>query len=90
MMNSCKMKVGAYIRLSKEDEKEGESESVTNQRELILKYVNQNNLGECEFFIDDGYSGGNFERPNFKRMIDEIEAGNIKTVITKDRFYRNK
>ena len=84
MMNSCKMKVGAYIRLSKEDEKEGETESVTNQRELILKYVNQNNLGECEFFIDDGYSGGNFERPNFKRMIDEIEAGNIKTVITKD------
>lgn len=51
MMNSCKMKVGAYIRLSKEDEKEGESESVTNQRELILKYVNQNNLGECEFLL---------------------------------------
>lgn len=77
-------KNAAYIRLSKEDEKEGESESVTNQKELIQKYVEQNNLGSCEFFIDDGYSGGNFERPNFKRMIEEIEQGNITTVITKD------
>lgn len=77
-------KVAAYIRLSKEDEKEGESESVSNQRELIKKYVLQNNLGTCEFFIDDGYSGGNFERPSFKRMIYEIENGNITTVITKD------
>ena len=87
-MDLCRTKVGAYIRLSKEDEKEGkfekESESVTNQKALIKKYVEQNNLGECEFFIDDGYSGGNFERPNFKKMIDEIESGNIKTVITKD------
>ena len=77
-------KVAAYIRLSKEDEKEGESESVSNQKDLIQKYVLQNNLGICEFFIDDGYSGGNFERPNFKKMICEIENGNITTVITKD------
>lgn len=74
----------AYIRLSKEDEKEGESESVTNQKELIRKYVEQNNLGICEFFIDDGYSGGNFERPQFKEMINKIENGEISTVITKD------
>ena len=78
------LKVAAYIRLSKEDEKEGESESVSNQKDLIQKYVLQNNLGICEFFIDDGYSGGNFERPNFKKMICEIENGNITTVITKD------
>lgn len=80
----CNPKVAAYIRLSKEDEKEGESESVSNQKDLIQKYVLQNNLGTCEFFIDDGYSGGNFERPNFKKMICEIENGNIATVITKD------
>lgn len=80
----CGPKVAAYIRLSKEDEKEGESESVSNQRDLIKKYATQNNLGTCDFFIDDGYSGGNFERPNFKRMIEEIEQGNITTVITKD------
>ena len=65
-------KIAAYIRLSKEDEKKGESESITNQRELIKNYVNKKNLGECEFFVDDGYSGGNFERPQFKKMIEEI------------------
>ena len=65
-------KTAAYIRLSKEDEKNGESESITNQRELIKNYVNKNELGECEFFVDDGYSGGNFERPQFKKMIEEI------------------
>ena len=65
-------KTAAYIRLSKEDEKKGESESITNQRELIKNYVNKNELGECEFFVDDGYSGGNFERPQFKKMIEEI------------------
>ena len=65
-------KIAAYIRLSKEDEKKGESESIINQRELIKNYVNKNELGECEFFVDDGYSGGNFERPQFKKMLEEI------------------
>lgn len=77
-------KVAAYIRLSKEDEKEGESESIINQRELIKKYVAENKLGECNFYVDDGYSGGNFERPQFKELIKEIEKENICTVITKD------
>ena len=77
-------KIAAYIRLSKEDEKKGESESITNQRELIKNYVNKNELGECEFFVDDGYSGGNFERPQFKKMIEEIGKGKINIVITKD------
>lgn len=77
-------KVAAYIRLSKEDEKEGESESITNQKELIKRYVDENKLGECKYFVDDGYSGGNFERPQFKELIEEIEKGNISTVITKD------
>ncbi len=83
-MRTYYSKVAAYIRLSKEDEKEGESESVSNQKELIKKYIEQNNLGKFEFFIDDGYSGGNFERPKFKELINEIENGNISTVITKD------
>lgn len=77
-------KIAAYIRLSKEDEKEGESESIKNQKELIKKYIEENKLEECEFFVDDGYSGGNFERPQFKELIKEIEKGNISTVITKD------
>ena len=78
------MNIVAYIRLSKEDEKKGESESITNQKELIKKYVEENKIGECKFFIDDGYSGGNFERPQFKELIKEIEKGNVSTVITKD------
>ena len=77
-------KIAAYIRLSKEDEKEGESESVSNQKELIKKYIEQNNLGKFEFFIDDGYSGGNFERPKFKELINEIY------IKIRERFYRNK
>ena len=83
-MSTYYPKIAAYIRLSKEDEKEGESESVSNQKELIKKYTEQNNLGKCVFFVDDGYSGGNFERPKFKEMINKIENGNITTVITKD------
>lgn len=78
------LNVAAYIRLSKEDEKEGESESIINQKELIKKYIEENKLGKCKYFVDDGYSGGNFERPQFKELIKEIEKGNISTVITKD------
>lgn len=76
--------IAAYIRLSKEDENKGESESITNQKELIKEYVEKTKIGKCKYFIDDGYSGGNFERPRFKEMIKEIEKGKIKTVITKD------
>ena len=77
-------KIAAYIRLSKEDEKHCESESIVNQKELIKKYAEQNKMGQCEYFVDDGYSGGNFERPQFKKLIKEIEKGNISTVITTD------
>ena len=78
------LNVAAYIRLSKEDEKEGECESIITQKELIKKYIEENKLGKCKYFVDDGYSGGNFERPQFKELIKEIEKGNISTVITKD------
>lgn len=77
-------KIAAYIRLSKEDEKKGESESVINQKEIIKKYIEENKMENCNFYVDDGYSGGNFERPEFKRMVKEIESKNICVVITKD------
>lgn len=77
-------KIAAYIRLSKEDEKKGESESVINQKEIIKKYIEENKMENCNFYVDDGYSGGNFERPEFKRMVKEIESENICVVITKD------
>ncbi len=78
-------RVGAYIRLSKEDDSlNNESVSVVNQRMLITDYCKHNNLDIYKFYIDDGYSGSNFERPAFKEMIDDIENHYIDTIITKD------
>lgn len=82
-MNNC-YKVALYIRLSKEDEKEGESESVTNQKSLLLEFVKQNGYELVGIYIDDGYTGTNFDRPNFQRMIKDIELGKINMVVTKD------
>ena len=77
--------VGIYIRLSREDEeKTYESESITNQKSLLLQYVKENNLRVYDIYVDDGYSGTNFDRPGFKRLIDDIESKKINMVITKD------
>lgn len=80
----CKNRVAAYIRLSKEDDNKIESESVSNQRDIIAEYVKKNDFKIYDYYIDDGYSGGNFERPSFKRMIQDIEKKKIDIVITKD------
>lgn len=77
--------VGLYIRLSREDEdKTLESESITNQKSLLLQYVKENNLRVYDIYIDDGYSGTNFDRPDFNRLLGDIESGKINMVITKD------
>ena len=71
-INKVKYNVAIYIRLSREDEKTGESESVINQRSLLLRYVKENNLNLVDIYIDDGYSWTNFERPEFQRMLVDI------------------
>ena len=77
--------VGLYIRLSREDDdKVLMSESITNQKSLLLQYVKENNLKVYDIYIDDGYSGTNFERPDFNRLLKDIELGKINMVITKD------
>ena len=79
--------VAIYIRLSKEDEKDGkerDSESVANQRNLLVKFVKDNGYELVNIYIDDGFTGTNFERPQFKQMIKDIELGKINMVITKD------
>jgi len=73
-----------YIRLSKEDENEGPSESVNNQKSLLNEFVLQHRLSVYDTYIDDGWSGTNFDRPNFQRMIADIEARKVNMVITKD------
>jgi len=76
--------VGLYIRLSKEDGDVKESESVVNQRSLLIKYVREKEFKLVDIYIDDGYSGLTFDRPDFKRMIADIENNKINMVITKD------
>lgn len=80
-----------YLRLSRDDDLEGESNSISTQRMMLRKYAEQNNFKIVDEYVDDGYSGTDFDRPSFKRMIVDIENGKINTVITKDlsRLGRN-
>lgn len=80
-------RVGLYIRLSESDEGksyESESESIINQRNLLIDYVKSNGFTLVDEYVDDGFTGTNFDRPGFKRLIDDIECGRINCVITKD------
>ena len=78
-------KVGLYIRLSREDGDKEESSSITNQREILKRFVGENdNFVIVKEYVDDGWTGTNFNRPSFKELIKDIEAGIINTVITKD------
>ena len=69
-MNRQSDKITAiYCRLSRDDEQEGESNSIVNQRAILKKYAQDQKFRNIEFFVDDGYSGANFNRPEWKRMI---------------------
>jgi DNA invertase Pin-like site-specific DNA recombinase len=76
--------------LSHEDANKGESYSIENQRKILVKYAEDNGFTPCEFIFDDGYSGGDWTRPAFVKMIEEVEAGRVATIIVKDlsRFGR--
>ena len=76
IMNNIDYKVGIYIRLSKEDEekeKYSESESVQNQRTLLMEYIKENKLNFISEYVDDGVSGTSFDRPAFNKMIEDID-----------------
>lgn len=83
--------VGIYVRLSNEDERSGESVSIENQKSLLTKYVKKQGWVLVETYCDDGYSGTNFDRPAFQRMLADIKDGRINLVIVKDlsRLGRN-
>ncbi|WP_251393119.1 DUF4368 domain-containing protein [Mediterraneibacter agrestimuris] len=80
-----------YCRLSQDDGREGESNSIVNQKEYLMKYAKEHGFSNPKFYVDDGYTGTNFDRPSFKEMSADIEKGLVKTVIVKDlsRFGRN-
>lgn len=82
--NPMKYHVALYIRLSKEDESEGPSQSVTNQKSLLNEFVKQHQLSVFDTYVDDGFSGTSFDRPDFQRMITDIEDRKVNMVITKD------
>ena len=80
-----------YCRLSQEDANEGESNSIQNQKAILLQYAKEHRFPDPTFFVDDGYSGTNYDRPGFQAMLAEIEAGNVAVCCTKDlsRLGRN-
>lgn len=78
--------VAEYMRLSRDDGDDRESESISNQRQIINNYIESSNedFVVVDEYIDDGYTGTNFNRPDFKRLLKDIEDGKIDVVITKD------
>ena len=84
-MRTDKLTLGfAYLRLSNEEAQGGESSSITNQRMIVQNYCKQNGITLVREFVDDGYSGGNFDRPAFQEMMRQLSQGKANTVITKD------
>ena len=80
-----------YCRLSQEDANEGDSNSITNQRQMLERYARERGYNNIRFYIDDGVSGTTFQRPGFQQMISDIQSGQVRRVIVKDmsRFGRD-
>lgn len=89
-LNSDKI-TALYCRLSKDDGTNQESMSIANQKSMLREYARQHGFENCRYYVDDGYSGTNFNRPDFQRMINDIQEGEVGVVITKDlsRLGRN-
>ena len=91
MSNQTEKITALYCRLSQEDENKGDSNSIQNQRAILEKYAKDNGFENIQVFIDDGYSGVSFNRPDFQRLLEMMEQGKVTTLITKDlsRLGRN-
>ena len=91
MKSKQETKVGIYARLSKDDERNGESLSIENQKLILEKYVMEQGWNLIDEYIDDGYSGTTFDRPSVQRLLEDAKCGRINTIIVKDlsRFGRN-
>ena len=78
-------KVAIYIRLSREDGDKEESSSITNQRAILKRYIEENeNFVFVDEYVDDGWTGKNFNRPGFQKLLTDLKAKKVDTVITKD------
>lgn len=90
-MSELTMITALYERLSRDDELQGESNSILNQKKYLEDYAKKNGFTNIKHYTDDGYTGTNFNRPGFKEMLEDIKAGRVATVIVKDqsRFGRD-
>lgn len=84
MQENSQYRAGLYLRLSKDDEHDGESVSIGTQRSILLDYCENNQYLVHKIYVDDGYSGMNFARPGFQELLEDVENGIINMVITKD------
>ena len=73
-----------YERLSRDDEQLGDSNSIVMQKRMLEDYAAQHGFSNCAHYTDDGYTGGNFERPDWKRLVADIESGKVAAVLVKD------
>ena len=73
-----------YCRLSRDDGAEGDSNSVANQKRLLQRFAKENGLSNTRFYVDDGYTGTNFQRPGFQKLLEDVELGYVSTTIVKD------
>ena len=85
-------KTALYCRLSQDDSLEGDSNSIQNQKNILQKFTEDHHFPNPCFYVDDGFSGGNFQRPAFQQMISDMENGEIGIIVTKDlsRLGRNQ
>ena len=84
MKNQSNIVTALYCRLSREDDMQGDSNSISNQKALLLKYAKEYGLSNTKFFVDDGYTGTNFNRPGWTEMMDAVKAGYIGAILVKD------
>lgn len=84
-MNKQSEKITAlYCRLSRDDELQGDSNSIVNQKNILEKYAKDNNFSNIRFFVDDGFSGTNFNRPSWTELLSLIEDNQVEIIIVKD------
>jgi len=90
-MQSNQRSTALYCRLSRDDELQGDSNSIQNQKKILASFAESKGFRNPVFYVDDGYSGSSFQRPGFEKMLGDIESGSVGTMITKDlsRLGRN-
>ena len=84
MKDQSNIVTALYCRLSRDDDMQGDSNSITNQKKLLSKYAKEYGLTNTKYFVDDGYTGTNFNRPGWIDLMEAVEAGYIGAILVKD------